>query len=183
MSIHATLRPSFAGALVARGDRGYDDARSLLGACHDRSPALIAGCTGPQDVRAALAHAREHDLAVAVAVRDGGPALPGRADRDGGLVVDTGPMRSVEIDVRARTGRFGAGLTWEELDAATLEHGLACERLLSVELVTADGSVLRAGVDEHPELFWRLTGGADVAVVTEFTFRLLDRTHPPRRLS
>jgi FAD/FMN-containing dehydrogenase len=118
-------------------------------------------------------------------------------------VIDTGPMKRVEIDVDGRTGRFGAGLTWAELDAATQEHGLAvtggrvshtgvagltlgsgsgwlerafgstCESLISAEVVTADGRVLRAGVADDPELLWGLKGGGgNFGVVTEFEFRL-----------
>ena len=73
-------------------------------------------------MQAAFAHAREHGLTVAV--RGGGHSAPGHSSCDDGIVIDTGPMKNVEIDVDARTGRFGAGLTWGELDAATQEHGL-----------------------------------------------------------
>jgi FAD/FMN-containing dehydrogenase len=119
------------------------------------------------------------------------------------VVIDTGPMKHVEIDVERNTGRFGAGLTWGELDAATQQHGLAvtggrvshtgiagltlgsgsgwlermygmtCASLLSAEVVTADGQVLRASDDENADLFWGLRGGGgNFGVVTEFEFRL-----------
>jgi FAD/FMN-containing dehydrogenase len=122
---------------------------------------------------------------------------------DGGLVIDTGPMKRADIDLASGTGRFGAGLTWAELDAATQQHGLAvtggrvshtgiagltlgsgsgwlerkygmsCASLLSAEVVTADGRVLRASAGENADLLWGLKGGGgNFGVVTDFQFRL-----------
>jgi FAD/FMN-containing dehydrogenase len=201
MSILATLDSRFAGELIRPDDPGYDEARQLFNGSIDKRPALIASCTGPEDVQAALAHAREHDLVVAV--RGGGHSTVGHSSCDDGIVIDTGPMKDVDIDVEARTGRFGAGLTWGELDAATQQHGLAvtggrvthtgvagltlgsgsgwidrklgptCESLISAEVVTADGHVVRASADENPDLLWGLKGGGgNFGVVTEFEFRL-----------
>lgn len=90
---------------------------------HDRRPAVIARCTCESDVQAALSFARSHDLVVAV--RGGGHSTPGYSSCDDGIVIDTSPMKSIEVDVDRREGRFGAGLTWAELDAATQAHGLA----------------------------------------------------------
>ena len=201
MSIQTTFDATFSGELIAPDHQDYDTARKLFNGAFDKRPALIARCTGPQDVKAALAYAREHDLVVAV--RGGGHSIPGYSSCDGGIVIDTGPMKSVEIDVERRTGRFGAGLTWGEFDAATQEHGLAvtggrithtgvagltlgsgsgwlertcgitCASLISAELVTADGRILRASADDNPELFWGLKGGGgNFGVVTEFEFAL-----------
>jgi FAD/FMN-containing dehydrogenase len=201
MSTQATLDSQFTGELIRPDDPGYDKARALFNGMIDRRPALIARCTGSEDVRAALEHAREEGLIVAV--RGGGHSTAGYSCCDEGIVIDTGPMKSVDIDVEGRRGRFGAGLTWGELDAATQEHGLAvtggrvthtgvagltlgsgsgwmerkhgitCESLLSAEVVTADGRVLRASADENPDLFWGLKGGGgNFGVVTEFEFRL-----------
>lgn len=201
MSSPATTIPDFAGELIDPDHPGYDEARKIYNGMIDRRPKLIARCTGPDDVRAALAHARQEGLVVAV--RGGGHSIPGYSCCDHGLVIDTGPMKSVEIDVEARTGRFGAGLTWGEFDAATQEHGLAvtggrvthtgiagltlgsgsgwlerkygitCESLISAEVVTADGRVLRASAEENHDLFWGLKGGGgNFGVLTEFEFRL-----------
>jgi len=201
MTTQTPFPSTFAGQLVDPGHPDYDEARKLYNGLFDKHPALIARCPSANDVRMALAHARDNDLAVAV--RGGGHSIPGHSSCDDGLVIDTGPMKSVEIDVRARTGRFGAGLTWAELDAATQAHGLAVtggrvshtgiagltlgsgsgwleracgstsESLISAEVVTADGCVLRAGADENPELLWGLKGGGgNFGVVTEFEFRL-----------
>jgi FAD/FMN-containing dehydrogenase len=195
------LESLFSGDLIRPGDDGYDRARKVWNGDIDRRPALIARCTGARDVKVALAHAQEHDLEVAV--RGGGHSPAGYSCCDSGLVIDVGPMKHVEIDLQRRTGRFGAGLTWGELDAATQKHGLAVtggrvthtgiagltlgsgsgwlERkhgmtsasLLSAEVVTADGRVVRASVDENRELLWGLRGGGgNFGVVTEFEFQL-----------
>jgi FAD/FMN-containing dehydrogenase len=201
MSALTTLEPTFGGELIAPGDPGYDDARGLFNGAIDKRPALIARCAGPEDVRIALAHARERRLVVAV--RGGGHSAAGHSSCDGGIVIDTGPMKGIDIDVEGRTGRFGAGLTWGELDAATQRDGLAvtggrvthtgiagltlgsgsgwierkcgstCENLISAQVVTADGCVLRASADENADLLWGLKGaGGNFGVVTEFEFRL-----------
>ncbi|MGW8351487.1 FAD-binding oxidoreductase [Streptomyces wedmorensis] len=193
--------PGFQGAVVGPADPDYDTVRRCFNRDHDQHPALIARCTGPEDVRAALRYARENSLGVAV--RGGGHATAGFASCEGGLVVDTSPMKHVEIDPETRTGRFGAGLTWGELDAATQEFGLAvtggrvsdtgvagltlgsgsgwlermygpsARNLVSAEVVTADGRILHTDAEENAELFWGLRGGGgNFGVVTEFGFRL-----------
>ena len=201
MASSATLPERFAGELIRPHDARYDEARSLFNGLIDKHPALIARCANARDVQSALRHARENDLVVAV--RGGGHSSPGYSSCDDGVVVDVSPMKGASIDVEGRTGRFGAGLTWGELDAATTEHGLAVtggrvthtgvaglalgsgsgwlERLLgpsaasllSAEVVTADGRLLRASADENPDLLWGLKGGGgNFGVVTEFEFRL-----------
>ena len=197
----ALLDSTFTGELFRPDDPGYDEARKLFNGSIDKRPALIARCRSSADVQAALAHARENDLVVAV--RGGGHSTAGHSSCDDGIVIDVSPMKGVEIDVEGPTGRFGAGLTWGELDAATQEHGLAvtggrvthtgiagltlgsgsgwidrkcgptCESLISAEVVTADGRVLRASADENADLLWGLKGGGgNFGVVTEFEFRL-----------
>ncbi|AJF64360.1 FAD-binding oxidoreductase [Streptomyces vietnamensis] len=197
----SALAGAFQGDLIGPDHPEYDTFRRCFNRDHDQHPALVARCTGPEDVRAALHHARENVLGVSV--RGGGHSAPGYSSCDGGLVIDTSPMKRVEIDTDARTGRFGAGLTWGELDAATQEFGLAVtggrvsdtgvagltlgsgsgwlERmygptaasLLSAEVVTADGRILRADAEHEADLFWGLRGGGgNFGVVTEFEFRL-----------
>jgi FAD/FMN-containing dehydrogenase len=201
MSTRETLAPAFAGELIKPDDSGYDAARKLYNGMFDPRPAIIARCRRREDVQAALAHAREHRLTVAV--RGGGHSTHGYSSCDGGVVIDVGPMKEVAIDVEQRTGRFGAGLTWGELDAATQAHGLAvtggrvshtgiagltlgsgsgwlerrygttCESLIAAEVVTAGGRIVRAAVDENSELFWGLRGaGGNFGVATQFEFRL-----------
>ena len=123
MALETPLGTQFMGELIRPEDPGYDQARSLFNGLIDKRPALIARCANAADVQAALAHARARRLVVAV--RGGGHSTAGYSCCDDGIVIDTSPMKSVDIDVAARTGRFGAGLTWAELDAAAQEHGLA----------------------------------------------------------
>ena len=186
MSARETLAPAFAGELIDPDHSGYDAARKLYNGMFDPRPAIIARCRSREDVQATLAHAREHRLSVAV--RGGGHSTHGYSSCDGGVVIDVGPMKEVAIDVEQRTGRFGAGLTWGELDAATQAHGLAvtggrvshtgiagltlgsgsgwlerkygttCENLIAAEVVTADGRIVRAAADENAELLWGLRG-------------------------
>jgi FAD/FMN-containing dehydrogenase len=201
MSTQTTLGSSFTGELITPDHDGYDEARSLFNGAIDKRPALIARCTSTADVQAALAHAREQGLVVAV--RGGGHSTAGHSCCDDGIVIDVGPMKNVEIDAEAGTGRFGAGLNWGELDAATQEHGLAVtggrvthtgvagytlgsgsgwlerkygltsESLISAEVVTADGRVVRASADENADLLWGLKGGGgNFGIVTEFEFKL-----------
>jgi FAD/FMN-containing dehydrogenase len=186
----ATLREfeeGLHGVMVQPEDAGYDEARAIWNGAHDARPALIARCADAADVRHAVGFARSEGLEVAV--RGGGHSIPGFSSCDGGIVIDLGPMKGVEVDPDARTVRAGGGVTWAELDAATQEHGLAttgglvsstgvagftlgggigwlmrkhglaCDNLRAAELVTADGRVLRADASENPDLFWGLRGG------------------------
>ncbi|RIK37590.1 MAG: hypothetical protein DCC58_17795, partial [Chloroflexi bacterium] len=173
---------SLRGALLQPSDAAYDDARKVWNGMIDKRPALIARCTGTADVVACVRFAAEHDLLVAV--RGGGHNVAGNAVCDGGLVIDLSPMKGILVDPVKRTARAQAGVTWGELDTETQlhglattggevsatgiagytlsggigmlhrKHGLACDNLLSVEVVTADGTVLRAGPTEHADLFW-----------------------------
>src|SRR5687767_14064108 len=115
-----TIAPSL--ELLTPGHPGYDAACRLHNAMHQRRPAVVARCSSPQDVAAALLHARDHGLPVSV--RGGGHHVAGHAIVDGGLVVDTSPMRSLTVDPAARTVRLDAGVLWGEVDAATQEFGL-----------------------------------------------------------
>jgi FAD/FMN-containing dehydrogenase len=183
------------------GSAEYDEARTLFNSMIERRPAAVARCSSPDDVRAALALAREHGLEIAV--RAGGHSVAGLSLVDDGLVIDVRGMAEVEVDPDRRTVRVGAGATWSDVDRATQphglattggrvsstgvagltlgggsgwlerKHGLACDNLLAVELVTANGEIVRASRNEHPDLFWALRGGGgNFGVATAFEFRL-----------
>jgi FAD/FMN-containing dehydrogenase len=191
----------FSGTLLLPGDPGYEHARGVYNAMIDRRPGLIARCRGVPDVVAAIAFAREHGLEISV--RGGGHGVAGLAVTEGGVMIDLAGMRGIHVDPAARTARAEGGVTWGELDRATQLHGLAVtgggisttgiagltlgggvgwlmgkhgltvDNLLSAEVVTADGRVLRAGAGEHEDLFWAVRGGGgNFGVVTSFQYRL-----------
>ena len=185
--------------LIGSDHPRYDEERAIFNALIDRRPALIAKCTSVTDVQDALQMARDKDLAVAV--RAGGHSVAGFCLNDGGVVIDVRPMNDVEVDPARGTARVGAGVTWGEFDRATQEHGLAptggrvsttgvagltlgggsgwlerkyglaCDNLVSVDLVTADGRTVTASEDENPDLFWALHGGGgNFGIATSFKF-------------
>ena len=192
---------AFAGEIVRPDDPGYDAARAVWNNMIDRRPALIVRPTAPEDVVAALRFAREHELVVAV--RCGGHSIPGFSTCDDGIVIDLSRMRGAEVDPERRIARVGGGSLLAELDDAAQAHQLVCpvgvvshtgvagltlgggmgrlqrrlgltiDSLRAVELVTADGRVVRASEDENPELFWGMRGaGPNFGIVTSFEFGL-----------
>src|SRR5438876_3565324 len=191
----------FAAEVLQPGDPGYDDARSVHNGLIDKRPGAIVRAGSAQDVAEAVDFARQHDLELSV--KGGGHNVAGVAVTDGGLMIELSRLNDVDIDPEARVVRAGAGLTWADLNEATQahglavtggaisttgiagltlggglgwlmsKHGLAADNLLSARIVTADGSVLTASADEHPDLLWALRGGGgNFGVVTEFTYRL-----------
>ena len=195
------LRDSIHGPVIAPDDEGYDAARAIWNGAIDRRPACIARCTGVADVVAAVRFARERELLVAV--RSGGHGVGGHALCDDGLVIDLSPMKGIRVDPAARIARAEAGVLWGELDRETQLHGLATvggivthtgiagltlgggigwlmrkhgatvDNLLSVDLVTAEGGLVTASADEHPDLFWGIRGGGgNFGVVTSLEYRL-----------
>jgi FAD/FMN-containing dehydrogenase len=197
----AELGDGFAGEIVRSDDSGYDAARAVWNNMIDRRPALIVRPTGVEDVQAAIRFARESDLVIAV--RCGGHSIPGFSTCDDGIVIDLSLMRGVEVDPKGRIARVRGGSLLAQLDEAAQAHGLVCpvgvvshtgvagltlgggmgrlqrnlgltiDNLLAVELVTADGRVVRASGDENPELFFGMRGaGPNFGIVTSFEFRL-----------
>src|SRR5258707_4326755 len=178
---------SLRGPLLQPGEGGYDETRRVWNGMIDRRPALIARCGGVADVIAAVRFAREHQLLVSV--RGGGHNTPGIAVCEGGLMIDLAGLRSVHVDPVRQTARAEGGTTWSEFDRETQafglattggaishtgiggltlggglgwlagEYGLACDNLVSVDLVTADGTMVTATATDNPELFWGLRGG------------------------
>jgi len=195
------LRAAMTGSVFAPDDDDYDQARSLFNGEFDRRPAVIARCSGPDDVAIALAFGRERGMEITV--RGGGHGTAGSAAKDGALMIDLSGLNGVTVDPAARRARAGGGATLADLDAATQEHGLAVtggkisntgiggltlgggmgwltrklgltiDNLVAAEVVTADGQILRTSESEHPDLFWALRGGGgNFGVVTEFEYRL-----------
>lgn len=186
---------------IGPADPEYDERRVLFNAMIDKRPRVIAACETAADVKSALNHAQVDGLEVAV--RSGGHAVAGQSTNDDGVVIDVRPMTNIEIDPIARRARVGGGCTWADFDAAaqahglattggrvsttgvaglTLgggsgwlerKHGLACDNLLAVEIVTADGREVRADETQHQDLLWASKGGGgNFGVVTTLEFQL-----------
>jgi FAD/FMN-containing dehydrogenase len=186
--------------VIQPGDDTYDAARHVYNAMIERHPGLIARCNDVADVVAALGFARAHDLTVAV--RGGGHNGGGLGVCDDGMVIDLSPMRWVRVDPVERTVRVGGGSTWGDVDHATHPFGLAVpagvvsttgvggltlgggighltrrfgltiDNLLSADVVLADGRIVTASADHHPDLFWAIRGGGgNFGIVTSFLFR------------
>ena len=195
------FKSSLRGALLVPDDSGYDAARSLFNSMIDRRPALIARCEGAGDVIACVNFARDHDLSFSI--KGGGHNVAGLALVDSGLMIDLTLMNSVQVDEANRTGRVEGGATWGDFDKETQafglattggiatttgiagltlgggigylnrKYGLACDNLISADVVTADGELRTASKDSNPDLFWAIRGGGgNFGVVTSFEFQL-----------
>jgi FAD/FMN-containing dehydrogenase len=193
--------PGFRGAVITAQHADYDDARGIWNGAVDRRPRLIARCTGTADVAAAVRFARDRDLEIAV--RGGGHNVAGTALCDEGIVIDLSAMRAVAVDPDNRTAHVQGGALWGDVDHETQWHGLATtggivghtgvgglslgggigwlmrkhgltvDNLLEAEVVTAEGAIIRASDEEHPDLFWALRGGGgNFGVVSSFRFAL-----------
>src|SRR5262245_35575003 len=166
------LGETFTGEVVLRDDPGYDRARAVWNGMIDRHPAVVVRPTGVDDVVAALGWAREQELDIAV--RCGGHSIPGLSTCDDGIVIDLSRMKTVEVDPARFVARVDGGALLGELDSHAQRVGLVCpvgvishtgvagltlgggmgrlqrrfgltiDNVLSVELVTADGDVVRA---------------------------------------
>ncbi|MEO7223903.1 MAG: FAD-binding oxidoreductase, partial [Devosia sp.] len=200
------LRSGFGGAILTSADAGYDAARVLYNVMIDKRPAVIAQCANPADVQAAIRFARDNDLEIAI--RGGGHSVAGNALVDGGLVIDLRHMHEVTVDPVARVATVGGGALMTHLDRGTQPYGLAttggrvsttgaggftlgggggwldrkfglaCDNLVSTEVVLANGEIVTASATEHPDLFWGLHGGGgNFGVVTSMQLKLYPLTN------
>jgi len=195
------FRASLRGTLFSPGQQGYDAARRIWNGMIDRHPALIARCADVADVVRAVTFARERELLLAV--RGGGHSFPGYSMCDGGLVIDLSSMNSVRLQAVTQTAHVGGGAWVVNVDAATQKEGLAttlgqisntgvggltlgggfgwlsrrfglaCDNLVSAQIVTADGKIRRVSEKDAPDLFWAIRGGGgNFGVATSFEYRL-----------
>ena len=194
------LKAKMTGEVLLPGDRDYDEARTIWNGFFDRKPAVIARCADAEDVASAVSFAAKHDLLLSV--KGGGHNSAGTAMCDDGLCIDLSKMRNVTVDAKTGRAKVGGGALFSDVDAETQIHGLACpggivshtgvgglttgggfgwisrkhgmsvDNLVSAEVVTADGKIVRASETENPDLFWGIRGGGgNFGVVTLFEFQ------------
>jgi FAD/FMN-containing dehydrogenase len=197
----ADLRQTLRGNVCLPQEAGYDEARTIWNAMINRRPGAVVRCRGAADIVAAVRFAREHGLLLAV--RGGGHNIAGNAVCEGGLLIDLSLMRSVRVDPASRTARVEPGATLGDFDKEAQAFGLAtplginsttgvagltlgggfgwlsrkfgltADNLISADVVTAEGKLVRASETENSDLFWALRGGGgNFGVVSSFEFRL-----------
>lgn len=195
------LESALRGGILLRDSEGYDRSRQVWNAMIDKRPLAIVKVAGVADIQATVRFARERGLPVAI--RGGGHNVAGSAVCDDGLVIDLAAMKSMRVDPSAQRARAEGGVLWGEYDRETQAfglaspggavsttgiagltlgggfgylsrmYGLACDNLISADVVTAAGDFVTAGDDRHPDLFWALRGGGgNFGVVTSFEYRL-----------
>jgi FAD/FMN-containing dehydrogenase len=195
------LEGGLRGSLVRPGDDGYEEARHIWNGAIDKHPAMIVRPAGTDDVVRTVRFAASEGMPIAV--RGGAHSVAGFSTCDDGIVIDLSTIATVEVDASARRAVAGGGSKWAGFDAATQvydlattgglvsttglggftlgggighlvrAYGLACDNLLAAEVVTADGSVVRASADDDAELYWALRGGGgNFGVVTALEMAL-----------
>jgi hypothetical protein len=195
------LATKFSGTLVTPQSAEYASLRQVFNRAVDRHPQLIARCANSADVAHALVFARERGLPIAV--RGGGHNRAGLSICDGGVVIDLANLRRVNVDASKRRAQVEAGALTVHVDSATQRHGLAttlagcptvgvagltlgggegflmskygaaCDNLLSAELVSADGKLLKASATSNPDLFWAIRGGGgNFGIATALEYQL-----------
>jgi len=195
------LKGRVRGPLLTPADASYDEARSVWNAMIDRRPAAIVRCLGVADVIACVEVARARG--VDLCIKGGGHNIAGLAVRDGGLLLDMSLMRGVWVDPRQRVAHAQAGCLLGDVDRETQLHGLAAvlgfvsntgcagltlgggfgylsrrfgwtsDNVTAVDLVTADGRMVRASERENSDLFWGVRGGGgNFGVATGFDYAL-----------
>jgi FAD/FMN-containing dehydrogenase len=195
------------GQVIYRGDADFERARTVFNGMIDRHPLAVIRCASASDVVRCIEFARRYDLPLTV--RAGGHGVAGNAVRDNALMLDLSGMKAIQICPDTQTVRAEPGLTLGEFDRATQEfglvttlgvvsttgiagltlggglgwlngrYGLACDNLMSAEVATADGRLLRASEHENEDLFWAIRGGGgNFGVTTTLEYGL----HPVQRV-
>ena len=195
------LRKSLRGQLLFPGEQAYEEARKIHNAMIDRHPAVIVRCAGVADVMAAVKFARSQRIRTSV--RGTGHNVAGISLCDDGLVIDLSAMKGIHVNPLARTARVEPGVTWGEMNhdlqafglAATggyvgttgvggltlggglgwmvRKHGCALDNLLSADVVTAEGELVRASTKDNADLFWGIRGGGgNFGIITSFEFQV-----------
>jgi hypothetical protein len=200
-SVRRELASGLRGQVIGPGDARYAAARAVFNGMIDRRPLAVVRPADASEVVRCIEFVRRHDLPLSV--RGGGHSVAGHAVRDGAVMLDLSGMKAVQVDPTTRTVRASPGLTLGEFDSATQafglattlgivsmtgiagltlggglgwlngSYGLACDSLISADIVTADGQLLRASTQENEDLFWGIRGaGSNFGVVTAFEYQL-----------
>ena len=195
------LDMSLRGAVHLKGSAEYDDARTIWNGMVDRHPGFVIRALGASDVQKAVNFVRNSRLVMSV--KSGGHQIAGHAVSDGTVMLDLSQMRSVYVDPVNQIARVEPGAVLADVDRETQAHalivptginsttgiagltlgggfgwitrkfGMTIDNLLSVEVVTADGSIVTASATSHPDLFWAIRGGGgNFGVITSFEFQL-----------
>jgi FAD/FMN-containing dehydrogenase len=181
------LRAATSGRVITPGDEGYDQARTVFYGGYDRRPAVIVKAADEADVAYVVSLAKDHGIELAV--RSGGHSTAGHSVNEGGIVLDLGEMKALDIDADERVAWVQPGLTAGEytseaakfglatgfgdtgsvgIGGITLgggvgflvrKHGLTIDDLLAADVVTADGLLRRVDAETNPDLFWAIRGG------------------------
>ena len=196
-----SLRMRLKGSVLATGDAGYDESRTVWNGMIDQPPALVVRCLGTADVIACVQFARDNRLLLCI--KGGGHNIAGLATVDGALMLDLSLMRGVWVDAQRQIAHAQAGCLLGDVDRETQLHGLATvlgfvsmtgiagltlgggfgyltrrwgwttDNVIGMDVVTADAGLVRATSDENPDLFWGLRGGGgNFGVVTGIDYAL-----------
>jgi len=197
----SSFKKNLSGQLLTKDDKDYNEVRSIWNGMINKHPTLIARCKNSKDVALAVKFAREHNLLTSV--RGGGHNVAGNAVCEGGLMIDLSLMNNISIDHKMKTAKIGPGCTLGNTDEATQKYGmvvpagivtstgvagltlgggfgwlsrkwgLTCDHLISTEVVTAEGEIIKVSSNEKPDLFWGVKGGGgNFGIVTSFEFNL-----------
>ena len=194
------LETQIKGDVIHPGDANYEDARKIWNGIFDKRPALIVRCLNTQDIVAVVNFARDNNISLAI--KGGGHNSAGTGSCDGGIMMDLSLLKKVTVDANNKSVKVQGGCLWGEVDRATQlfglavpsgiishtgvggltlgggfgwisrKYGLTIDNLISAEIVTADGRIVKASGSENSELFWAIRGGGgNFGIVTEFEFK------------
>lgn len=195
------LQSKLNGTILMEGNAEYDTARKIWNGMIDRKPLIIVRCTTTGDIQHAVKFAQKHNLLISV--KGGGHNVSGSAVCDAGIMIDLSLMRTVNVFADEKFALVEMGATWGDFDKATQQHGLgttgglitttgvagltlgggvgwlvrkyglSCDNLMEAEVVTADGNLCKASLNENPDLLWGIRGGGgNFGIVTSIKMRL-----------
>jgi len=188
------------GAVLVPGDDGYEASIKRWSAAVEKRAAVVVKAADQHEVASAIKFAVAN--AIPLTACGGGHASSGTSSSEG-MVIDLSMMRSVTVNEEEMTVSFEGGCLWKDVERAldplglatvggvvnhtgvgglivggghgylTAQHGLTIDNLITVQVVTADGSILEANDKENADLFWAIRGaGAQFGIVTRFESRV-----------